>query len=119
VPQNDLASIDPNEIAHLIEEAGTAWAHAVHAADLLEKTTRPVLSEITNNIRKAEPDLSRREAEDLAQATPQYLEHIYAALDARREANIARAKLDAAKAKFEAMRSAQASHRASIQAWRG
>ncbi len=106
--------IDPAAIAHDIEVHGTNWSHKKHAADALEKSTGAILAQLTNAIRREQIDLTRKEAEDLAKGSEEYLAHIYATVDARRAANLARVKYDVAQAKFEAIRSAEATRRAEI-----
>lgn len=108
---------DPNRIAHQLETLGTAWANAKAAADLLEETKGAVLSELTNQER-ASGDISRREAEDRAKASPIYREHLTLMVDTRRQANIARALYDAARARSEAMRTREATKRAAMFAHR-
>lgn len=116
-PQNDTygkRDLDPMVVAHRLEEAGKDWAEKKHAADLLTKTEKAVLSELTNKIRRDHPGMSRREAEDIARGSPEFRDHLHAMSDAVRDANIARAKYDAERAKFEAMRTNEATKRAEM-----
>ncbi len=106
--------LDPSAIAHDIEKFGKDWAQKKHAADLLEKSTSAVLAQLTNEVRRADVDLTRKEAEDIAKGSPQYLGHIYATADARLASNLARVAYDAANARFEALRSLEATKRAEI-----
>jgi hypothetical protein len=111
---NAAGELDPAAIAHDIDVHGTAWAHKKHAADLLERTTGAVLAQLTNAIRREQPDLTRKESEDIAKGSEDYLNHLYAAADARRDANLARVKYEAAQARFEAIRSLEATRRVEI-----
>ena len=107
--------IDPAAIANDIDTHGTAWAQKKHAADLLDKSTRAVLAQLTNAVRRETSaqghNFTRKEAEDIALGSEEYLNHLYAAADARRDANLARVKYEAAQARFEALRSHEATRR--------
>lgn len=107
--------LDPAAIAHDIDLHGSDWAKKKHAADLLEKSTKAVLAQLTNAIRKKNAEMTRKEAEDLALGGEDYLGHIYAACDARRDANVAHVKYQAAQAQFEALRSLEATKRTEMQ----
>lgn len=111
--------LDPHRIAHDLETLGSDWAYKKEAADLLEETKSATRAEITNRRRAMDPELSRKEAEDLALGSPEWLEHINAMVVARRDANIARARYDAARARFEAMRTKEATRRAELFHHRG
>lgn len=111
----DGEAFDPHRLSAEISRVGTDWVHKKHAADTLDKTTKSVLAELTNKAREADPDISRKEAEDIALASLDYRAHVYAAVDARREANLARVRLDALNAVVEAMRSAEATKRAELR----
>ncbi len=113
----DGEAINPHRLSHEIGRVGADWAQKKHAADLLEKSTRAVLAQITNRCREQDPELTRKEAEDRALGSDEYLSHIYAAVDARRDANLARVKLDALNAMVEAIRSAEATKRAEIRSF--
>ncbi len=107
--------LDPAAIAHDIDEHGSDWAKKKHAADLLERSTTAVLAQLTNEQRRLDITLSRKEAEDLAKGSKEYLDHIYASADARLASNLARVKYEAAQARFEALRSLEATKRTEIQ----
>ncbi len=107
--------LDPLAISRDIEQFGTDWSHKKHAADLLEKSNKAVLAQLTNAERRRDTSLSRKEAEDLAMGSDDYQNHLYACADARRDANLARVKYDAAQARFEALRSLEATKRAEMQ----
>jgi hypothetical protein len=107
--------LDPHKIAADIDRWGTDWAHKKHAADVLEKTTSATLAQLTNEVRRQYPEMSRKEAEDQAKGGQTYLDHLYAAADARRDSNLARVHYDAAMARFEALRSMEATRRTEMQ----
>lgn len=109
-----VGDLDPAAIAQDIDTHGAAWAHKKHAADLLERSTKAVLAQLTNEVRRENHDMTRKEAEDVALGSEQYQDHLYAAADARRDANLARVKYDAAMARFEALRSLEATKRAEM-----
>lgn len=102
---------DPHRLAHEIETTGEDYADKKHAADLLVKTEKSVLATLTCDIRKEHPDISRKEAEDMALASTEFKDHIYAMADAVRAAAISKAHYEAARAKLEAMRTAEATKR--------
>jgi len=85
----DWASIAYHEII----EAGDDWADKDSAAKFLDDTRKPTLAQITNKM-----DASSQAAKDsLARAHPDYNEHLLKLRNARKAANLARVKYDAAK----------------------
>jgi len=110
--------LDPHGLAHELEQRGARWADSHAAAELLEKTHRIVLAQITNDYRLLERGLSRKAAEDLALGSEAYIQHIEATVEARRVANIARANYDAIRVRIEAMRTVEATKRAEIGNYR-
>jgi hypothetical protein len=112
--RNHDGDLDPNVIAHELDEAGKAYAHAKHAADLLEGTNAAVRAQLTNEKRRENPDASRKECEDMALGSPEWTTHVYATADAVREKNIALARWKAVQARFEAMRTAESTRRAQM-----
>lgn len=111
------APIDPDRVAHEVASAGDRWVQADHAAKLLEKTEKIVFAQLVRDLRRGEVTLSRRDAEDAALVSETYQSHVYAMTEARREANLARVAWEAARARFEAMRTAEASRRAEMTAF--
>ena len=114
--RNHEGDLDPLVIAHELEEAGVEYADKKHAADLLDGTRSAVRAQLTNEKRREFPELSRKECEDLAIATDEWRNHVYACADAEKARNIAYAKWKAVQAKFEAMRTAEATRRAQLNA---
>lgn len=78
---------------HEIIEAGTDWADKDAAAKFLDDTRKPTLAQIANGIDVK----SMSERESKARAHPDYKEHLIQLKLARKEANLARVKYDAAK----------------------
>lgn len=95
------------------------WADAQKAANLLDKTWETVKAEMILGIRDSgvgdERKVSWAEAELRAQASEDWKDHVYAMVEGRHMANVARVQYDALKAKFEALRTAEASRRAELQ----
>ena len=88
-PERDWAS----RAYHEIIEAGTDWADKDAAAKFLDDTRKPTLAQITNKM-----DAGSQTAKDaLARAHPDYEIHLIQLKLARKEANLARVKYDAAK----------------------
>lgn len=102
------------ELVEEINKCGKDWADKSHAATLLEETKTAVRSEIANRIRRTNPHMTRRDAEVEALVSDDYRSHIVAMADARRDANLARVHYENAKAKFDAMRTAEVSRRAEL-----
>jgi hypothetical protein len=114
----DFNSLEGNvdalfEIANEIDALGTDWADKTHAANLLEETRTTVRAEIAIDIR-TERGCNKRDAEEAALVSTRYREHTTAMVNARHAANLARVKLEAARAKFEAMRTAEVSRRSEL-----
>ena len=103
---------DPHILSHQIATYGMQWARAKAAAELLEQTRLPYLSRLTNQARAQNPELSRKEAEDIAMASEDYRTHILEAIEARQRADIVKAKWEAVKALADGLRTAEASRRA-------
>ena len=103
----------PNEIYQKLLQAGQTWAELDGSARLLEETRKTLLSQLSMEyIKKGE---SSAKAECQAMASADYDLHIRSMVDARTEANNARARLDAAKAWFDAWRTQESSKRAEMK----
>jgi hypothetical protein len=111
--------IDPHRIAQDMEQVGMRWADSQNAANLLDKTWESVKAELILNMRDSvepgEKKLPWNEAELRAKASEEWANHTYAMVEARHKANQDRVRYDALKAKFEALRTAEASRRAELQ----
>ena len=110
--------IDPHRIHQAMEQTGMQWADAQNASNLLERTWESVKAEMILVMRETGDDekkLPWNEAELRAKASDEWQNHTYAMVEARYKANVARVRYDALKAKFDALRTAEASRRAELQ----
>lgn len=101
-------------LSESIDTLGKDWADKQHAANLLEETKTIVRAEIANRIRSEHPHMTRRDAEIAALVSAHYRDHVNSMVNAKRDANIARVNLEAVRARFEAMRTAEVSRRAEV-----
>lgn len=106
--------LNPNEIYERLTATGEEWADQNHAADLLEGTLKQVFSQCVLKYRQKNMPVS--EAEHNAHRDHEYVQAREAAINARRDANKAKVRYNAAQAWFEAMRTAEATHRAAARA---
>lgn len=105
-------TFDAHTIAKRFRDDGHAWADKDGAASLLEETKRTLRSQIAL---KHLPEVgSVSKAEMIAEATLEYIEHIKLMVDARKEANKARAQYDADRAFIDLLRSQESSRRAEL-----
>jgi hypothetical protein len=102
--------IDPNVLAHELEQRGLTWADAHAAAEALEETKAIVLSQIA--VERIQGGDSAAKAEMIAKASPAYRNHIDKMVGARKAANRARVRFDTYKAYIELARSAESTRRA-------
>ncbi len=93
---------------------GNIWAQLQHAASLLEETKTRVRAQIANGLRAENPRLNRRDSEEQALLSDEYMSHITAMIEARRQANLARVELEVIKTEFDAVRTAEVSRRAEM-----
>jgi hypothetical protein len=110
--------IDPHRIAQDMETTGMRWADAQKAANLLDKTWDSVKADLILSMRTRSPGdkaMSWEEAKLQAQVSDEWQNHVYAMVEARHLANVGRVQYDALKAKFEALRTAEATRRAELQ----
>jgi hypothetical protein len=111
--------LDPNQIATDLDRFGREYAEAYANAKLLEEQKSIVFSTLVLHYREAGPRVSRADAEDHARTSEEYSVHIETMVEARRRANIAKARWMAVQARFEAMRTAEATRRAELKAFGG
>lgn len=105
--------MNPDQIYRNLVTAGEEWADMNAAADILEESKKPVLSEIT--LGHLQTSKSVAEADTKAQASKEYREHLKAMVAARRAANRARVTYDSAKTLAELRRTEAATRRAEMQ----
>jgi len=103
-------TIDPDRIAAELERLGMEWADKHAAACLLEDTEKAVLAEAAADHRAH--CKSQAEAESRARYDRKFTDHVKAMVEARREANRARVRFEAFKAKVELLRTNAATDRA-------
>jgi hypothetical protein len=117
VPGALAVSINAHRLAALIESTGTRFAELDHAYRLLERTKASVLAQIV--IQHRDTDLERSEpvamAKMRAEASEEWLNHLYAMEDARYAAALAKLAWEAARSNFDAWRTEEASRRAEMQ----
>lgn len=102
---SSFKSVD--ELIEAFRLAGVEWAKRDGEASKLEYQRKIVRSQI---FLYQEGTMAEREA--LAEASEEYQKHIAKMVKARTNANIARARYDALRQKFEAYRTASANRRA-------
>jgi hypothetical protein len=103
----------PSMIVERIVERGADWADKEHAASLLEETRKSVRAQIA--IKNFADAGSAAKAELVAEASPEYVEHVTAMVVARKVANLAKVQYEAGKTWIDLIRSQEASRRAEMQ----
>lgn len=111
--RNEAGEVDPHRIAHDLEQLGKAWADMEHAAKLLAGTKGEVFAQLV--LKAMDGGMSEARAKLAAKGSEEWLDHVYAMLDARHKANLAKITFDAATAEFEALRTAEATRRAEMR----
>lgn len=110
--RDEYGAVDPGKVAAAIERLGRIWADLDAAAKALEATKATVLAQLTVNL--IDDGTPSTQARVRAMASDEYAAHLDALLLARKRANIAKVNFDAAKAGFEATRTAEATRRAEM-----
>lgn len=105
-------SFEPAELAKRFRDDGHTWADKDGAASLLEETRKTLRSQIAVALFATAGSAAK--AEMMAEATAEYIEHVKAMVEARREANRARAQFDADRAFIDLVRSQESSRRAEM-----
>jgi len=112
--QYDLGeALDPTKIFDRLVVAGEDWSDKEAAASLLEETRKSLLARLT--LQFSATCKSHAAAEDSARCTDEYGEHVASMIGARRDANKARVKYDAAKIYIDMMRSMNANRRVEME----
>lgn len=106
-----MTTIDPNRIAHTLEERGLEWADKDAAFKALDDVTKTVLSECMADLNE---EMSVAAAETKARRSQKYKDHLKALSDARRESNRAKVNYDTYRAFVDLMRSREATDRAQM-----
>lgn len=105
---------DPTAVFNRMVEMGDSWADHDAAANLLEETKKTRLAQLTLEVAARGEVKSRVSAEMVALASPAYLEHVKAMVDARKEANRAQVRFKSAQAWLEFVRTLEATKRAEM-----
>lgn len=106
----DIATFDPATIYAELIEAGTTWAEANAAADLLEQTKKTLLSKL--KLQSSEKSDAARETEALG--SRDYDEHIRLMVAARERADVAKVQYDSLCTLAELRRSQYSTRRAEM-----
>ncbi len=96
----------PESIYRQLLQAGEEWVDKDAAAELLEETKKTVLAELMGQVQG-----SAAERERLALANPAFKLHVTNMVSARKEANRARIRYDAAKVLAELRRTQESTRR--------
>lgn len=102
--------MNPEQIANDLEILDIAWAEADAKARELEELQKPFLMELAMQVRLASRSFSEAEAKALADI--RYRNHLVGMVEARRQANLARARLNRMRTWIELIRTKEASERA-------
>lgn len=105
----------PENVYRELTQRGEEWSDKNGAADLLEYSLKSLKAQIILQAKDAE-NCSVALATEIALAAADYRDACKNYVEARTAANKARVRYDAAKALFEAQRTAEASHRAATRA---
>lgn len=88
-------------------QAGKDWAEKEAAASLLEDAKSAVMAQR----QAALGDIAVNKAEQIVKASPEWTEYIERTIEARREANLAKVKMDYMRMKFQEFQSHEANSR--------
>lgn len=103
-------NFDPDKIAHELAKAGEEWANAEAAASQLEELKKVVLSQC--KLSSSEKSDAAKETE--ATASPEYRTHIIGMVEARKVANLKKARYLTMKTWAELKRTEQSNRRAEM-----
>lgn len=104
--------VDPDQLAHDLENRGIEWALADGEARRRERMLKIFLAELVNQLRSSTKSATERES--LALGDPRYKAAAEAAEEARTSANVAWAKYEAMKVRLELLRTKAATERAAM-----
>ena len=102
--------MNPDQIYLKLEKAADDFADKEAAASLLEEMKHTVLSQCASDW----PEDSNAAAESKARRDPKYIEHLKNMVEARREANKAKAKYYSVQTWIDLMRSKESTERAKL-----
>ena len=104
-----MSDFDPEAIYQKLSEAGEEWADKDAAANLLEETKKTLLAELMQGFQGSTAERERNALADAA-----YKLHLTNMVSARKEANRARVKYDAARVLAELRRSQESTRRMEV-----
>lgn len=110
---NAFQGLSAHQIFQRLCAMGEEWADQDAAARLYENLENSRLAQLTLEVMAAERT-SRAQAEQTAQASDEYQEHLRDMVEARRKANRLKVRWDSAKMWCELMRSQNANRRAEM-----
>lgn len=102
--------LNPAEVYERLVREGDVWADALEAAELLEETKSSVLAELMSGL---EGSMASREME--ARRNQKYKDHVTSMVKARKSANRAKVRFDAAKTWAELLRTKNANDRVTLR----
>lgn len=111
----EVIYLDCDAIYAEFDGVGKDWADKKAAADLLEDQKKICLSQCIMGAMLEDPKLSHAKAESIALCSESYGEFINKLGEARKAANLAKAKLDATKALWESRMCNSATQRAEMK----
>lgn len=106
----------PGNVYKEFVRTGTIWADAHCTASQLEDQLKSMLAQITIEAKEVGGVKSMAEAKEIALSASIYRTAIKNAIDARREANIAKITYEATRSLFDAQRTVEASERVAMGA---
>lgn len=107
--ESPFTGLEPHRVYDRLVRLGDEWAERHAAAAMLEDTTKSTLARLTL---ERLPFVSSKAAAELeALASPEYVAHVDAAVQARSEANKAKVRYDSARVWADLLRTQQATRR--------
>ena len=110
----DGGSAELMQLALELERLGDVWAEKRGMFLRLDNRKKAFLAQLTNKMRASDPEMSRREAQDLAEGSDEWEQFLSGLSEAETEMNFARVAYEGVKARFEAQRTADATRRAAM-----
>ena len=91
--------------------AGVDWADKEAAANLLEETKTSIMAQKQSLL----GDIPVNRAEQIVKASPDWMTHLETICEARKQANLAKVKMDTEKMRFYEMQSREANARSEMR----
>jgi hypothetical protein len=114
-PEGDL---DPLRISEDLRVHGLRAVELKHAYQAFLQSKGATLARLRLTMSERYPNETRKEAQDRAEASDEWQDFIHSMNDAEREYRTAQVLFQVALARFEAMRTAEATRRAEMNNWR-